>query len=127
MRCFFSPFSRLGGLCRWADSIGTNVSATNSEQSSEKVTTYASCLNMTPTMPRMKIIGKKTTTVVSVPAMMAAVTSSAPSTAACIPSNPFSSRKRVIFSSTTMALSTIMPTPSANPPSVMMFSVKPLK
>ena len=32
-----------------------------------------------------------------------------------------------MFSSTTMALSTSMPTPRASPPSVIMFSVKPPK
>ena len=41
--------------------------------------------------------------------------------------SPSSSRLRKMFSRTTMELSTIMPTPSASPPSVMRLSVKPPK
>ncbi len=105
--------------------MGTRVRAETREQIREKLTTRASCLYITPEMPRMKIRGRKTTMVVRVLAMTAAVTSPAPSTAASAAGRP-SCRRRKLFSSTTMELSTIMPTPMARPPRLMMFRVKPL-
>ena len=71
-------------------------------------------------------MGRNTTRVVSVLATIAAVTSSPPSTAASwggIPDSVY----RKIFSSTTMALSTSIPMPRANPPRLMRFKVKPPK
>ena len=78
-------------------------------------------------MPRTKINGKKMTEVVMVLAMMAGPTSRAPSTDACSGASPFSLRRRKIFSSTTMELSTIIPTPKASPPSVIRLIVNPPK
>ena len=74
-------------------------------------------------MPLIKTSGKKTTIVVSVLAMMAFVTSSVPLTAACSNKSP-DSRIRKTFSSTTIALSTSIPIPRANPPSVMILRVR---
>jgi len=56
-------------------------------------------------------------------------TSSAASRVACIlltPEVPIRLKCRVIFSSSTIESSTILPTPSANPPSVIMFRELPL-
>ena len=63
---------------------------------------------------------------VSVEARIADQTSSLPSMAAVIRSLPMC-RWRWVFSSTTIAASTIMPMPSASPPKVIVFSVKPPK
>ena len=94
--------------------------AVKSEQVSEKVTTLENCLNMTPAIPSMKSSGRKTASVVSVLAVIAMATSLVPLIAASSGGMPLS-RSRVMFSSTTIELSTSMPTPSASPPSVMMF------
>ncbi len=71
------------------------------------------------------MIGPKTLTVVSVEAVMAACTSSAPTDAAWMGGAPSSSRCRKMFSSTTMELSTNIPTPSARPPRLMMLRLTP--
>ena len=60
-------------------------------------------------------------------AMIAVPTSRAPSTEASSGVSLFSLRRRKMFSSTTMELSTIMPTPRARPPRVIRLSVKPPK
>ena len=70
--------------------------------------------------------GMNTATWVSVDARIAAQTSSLPSIAARSRDLPIS-RCLCVFSSTTMAASTIMPTPSASPPKVIVFSVYPPK
>ena len=72
-------------------------------------------------MPCTNTIGANTATVVRVEAVIAPATSRTPRTAAVRSESP-SSRQRVIDSSTTIALSTSMPTPSARPPSDMMLS-----
>ena len=72
-------------------------------------------------MPLMKTIGKKTAIVVSVAAMTAPETSAVPFLAASRVLSPCSLFRKM-FSSTTMALSTSMPTASAMPPSDMMLS-----
>jgi hypothetical protein len=79
-------------------------------------------------MPRTKIRGRNTTTVVRVLATIAEATSSVPSTAP-LTASPWRlpSRSRWMFSSTTIELSTSMPTPRARPPSDTRFSVKPPK
>ena len=81
---------------------------------------------MIPAIPLMKMRGRKTASVVSVLATMAAATSLLPCFAASKGATPDSLR-RCTFSMTTIALSTSIPTPSASPPSVMMFSVQPAK
>ena len=81
-------------VCRSrAASMGTTVSAAARAHIREKLTTRASCLNMTPAMPRTKISGRKTTTVVRVLATIAPVTSSLPSTAASSAPCPDSLRR----------------------------------
>ena len=72
--------------------MGTSVSAETSEASRAKLTTIASCLYRMPETPRVNTRGRNTTTVVSVLAMTAAVTSPAPSTAASADGRP--SRRR---------------------------------
>jgi len=64
--------------------------------------------------------------VVRVEDVIAPETSEAPLIAASLGERPFS-RFRKIFSMTTMALSINMPAPRANPPSVMILIVNPLK
>lgn len=70
----------------------------------------------------MNSSGRNTASVVSVLAVIAIATSLVPLTAASSGGIPLS-RSRVMFSSTTMELSTSMPTPRTRPPSVMIFSV----
>ena len=65
------------------------------------------------------MIGPKTEMVVSVEAVIAPWTSSAPRAAASSAPNP-AWRCRKMFSSTMMELSTSIPTPSASPPRLMM-------
>ena len=102
------------------------MSATTSEHSRAKLTTYASCLNIWAEIPPRNSTGTKTAIVVSVDAVMAVETSRLPTVAASRLLLP-SSRWRYTFSSTTIALSTSMPTPSAKPPNEIVFSVNPLK
>ncbi|MNC96705.1 hypothetical protein D3C83_141490 [compost metagenome] len=64
---------------------------------------------------------------VRIDARMADQTSSLPSIDAVTRSLPWCSMCRKEFSSTTIAASTIMPTPSASPPNVIVFSVIPVK
>ena len=74
----------------------------------------------------VKIIGTKTLIVVSVEAMIAPVTCFVPCTAARGAAMP-RTRRRTMFSSTTMELSTSIPMPRARPLRVMMFSDSPVK
>jgi hypothetical protein len=104
-----------------AASIGTSVMATTSENTSAKLTVSAWSRNSWPAMPVMNTIGKNTATEVSVAAVIAVPTSLVPRRAASTRDLP-ASRWRTMFSSTTTALSTSMPTASAMPPSDMMLS-----
>ena len=103
---------------------GTRVKATRSEQARAKVTVSAWSLNRTPAIPGTNTIGRKTDMVVKVDAVMAFATSAVPTLAAARRSFPLS-RCRKTLSSTTMALSTSRPTPSANPPIDIMLRVMP--
>jgi hypothetical protein len=105
-----------------AASTGISVRPTTREASCEKATTTASWRYMMPEIPSMNRMGRKTTMVVRVVAISGAATSCVPSIAEAVASRP-SSRLRKMFSSTTTALSSSMPTPSARPPKVMMLSV----
>ena len=98
------------------------LNATMSETASAKQIVIAMSLNMTPAMPGTKRIGTKTEIVVSVEAVTATDTVRAPSMDALHASMP-SSRSRKMFSRTTMALSTSMPTASARPAIDRMFNV----
>ena len=73
---------RSPGRTSSAQSTGTAVSATSSDASSAKVTVSAKGRKKAPTSPPMKASGMKTTTVVSVEAKMAGVTSAVASSAA---------------------------------------------
>ena len=90
------------------------------------MTTTDSCLKRMLETPVRKSSGTNTAMCVSVEARMADQTSSLPSMAACTRGLPISMCRKV-FSSTTIDASTIMPTPSARPPKVIVLSVKPLK
>ena len=70
------------------------------------------------------MIGPKTEMVVRVEAVIAPWTSSPPRAEASADGTP-ASRCRKMFSSTMMELSTSIPTPSAIPPRLMMFSETP--
>ena len=102
------------------------VTATNSDIASENMTTTESCVNRMLDVPDRNSSGTNTAMCVSVEARIADQTSSLPSIAAVIRSLPMC-RWRCVFSSTTIAASTIMPMPSARPPNVIVFSVKPPK
>ena len=108
-----------------AASTGTTVKPTSSEQAWQKTTTRASDWNSAPLVDCMNTSGRNTTQVVRVEATMAPPTSAAPTAAASSGAAPPSSRLRTMLSSTTMALSTIMPTPSASPPKVIWLRVRP--
>jgi hypothetical protein len=108
-------------------STGTSVTATNSDMPSENMTTMASCLNITLEMPVRNSSGTNTEMWVRMDARMADQTSSLPSIAAWRRSLPNCSMCRNEFSRTTIEASTIMPTPRARPPKVIVFSVKPEK
>ncbi len=74
-----------------------------------------SCLKIWPAIPITNANGRNTATVVKVEPVIAPVISRAPSAQAW--ANPFFiCRCRKIFSITTIALSTNMPTPKARPP-----------
>ncbi len=107
-----------------AASAGSSVSATSSDASSENVTARDRSPNSSPATPFTYTMGPNTLMVVSVDAVMAPCTSSAPRAAASRGGTP-ASRCRKTFSSTTMELSTSMPTPRARPPRLMMFSDTP--
>ena len=77
--------------------------------------------------PSRKSSGTNTAMWVRIDARIADQTSSLPSIDAVIRSLPWCSMCRNEFSSTTIAASTIMPTPSARPPNVIVFSVSPPK
>ena len=108
-------------------SIGINKMETKSEDNSEKLTVQACSLNSSPAAPCRYTIGRNTTIVVNVEAVIAPATSEVPLTAASAGGRLFSSMFRKMFSITTMALSTSIPAPSASPPNVMMLMESPLK
>ena len=115
------------GVCSQREqSTGTIVTATNSDIASENITTTESCEKRMLDVPDRKSSGMNTAMCVSVEARMADQTSSLASMAAVMRSLPMC-RWRCVFSSTTMAASTIIPMPSARPPNVIVFSVKPPK
>ena len=91
-----------------AVSMGVSIKAVTREASKVMTTTKPSCLNMIPARPVRNIRGTKTTTVVMVEAVMASPISLAPKMAAAVTFSPFSTW-RMMFSNTTMPLSTTMP------------------
>ena len=89
-------------------SMGVSIKAVTSEAIRVMTTTKPSCLKRMPAKPVRNISGTKTTTVVMVEAVMARAISLAPNMAAAPTRLPFSTC-RMMFSSTTMALSTTIP------------------
>ena len=102
------------------------VIAESSEATMAKAMINPNGLNSWPAIPLIKARGRYTTMVVMVPATMDAVTSFVPSTAA---SNRVLSLAllRKQLSSTTMELSTIIPTPMTRLAIVMIFNENPAK
>ncbi len=102
-----------------------------SEARMEMETVSAWSWKSCPATPSTKTMGRNTATVVRVEAITGPATSTVPAIAA---SRQFSRwgpgsppwRRRWIASSTTMESSSSMPTPSASPPSDMMFSESPI-
>ena len=105
---------------------GIKERAIRSDPRREKVTVNASSLKSWPAMPITNIIGRNMATVVSVDANIGPPTSPVALLAAFFASLP-SWRCLNIFSITTTALSTSMPTPSASPPSDIILRLNPLK
>lgn len=79
-------------------------------------TVRPNCRKNCPTSPRMKAMGRKTATLARLDAITASSISRAPRRAASA-GGTSSSRWRVMFSVTTMALSTIRPMAMASPSS----------
>ena len=80
--------------------------------------------NNWPASSWMKTTGRNTATVVNVDAVTAPQTSLVPRTAATRAGSP-NEQRRVMFSSTTTALSTSIPTANANPARLITFSERP--
>ena len=99
---------------------GMRKTATASEASSDSTTVKAMPSISLAASPSTKSTGRKTTQVVRVLATIAPATWPVPLAAASRGESPTPSR-RYIDSTTTMALSTSMPTPSARPPRVTTF------
>ena len=95
--------------------MGIKYRATTSDAIKENMTVRAMSPKIWPATPSTKTMGKKTDMVVSVEATTAPPTSETPLIVDLTKSSP-SSRQRKMLSSTTMELSTSIPTPRANPP-----------
>ena len=93
----------------------------------QKIIVKPNGLNICPVMPSKRASGKNTTQVVAVPPIMDCSTSPLPSRAASrYPTIPFPLVDRKQLSSTTIELSTIIPTPSTKLLKVITFKVKPM-
>ncbi len=112
-------------FANWAASMGTSVSATASEAMTANEIVTSSSRNTSVASPVISRNGATAARLVRVPAVIADITSSAPSCAAMSADWPSFSRWREMFSSITMALSSNSPTPSASPPRLITFSVRP--
>ena len=106
--------------------MGMSVKATKDETVREKDMVRAKSLNKNPAIPGTKRIGKNTTKVVKVETTTGTATSRAPMIDAVLRSAP-SSLKRKIFSSTTTASSTTIPTARVRPDKDMIFRLKSAK
>ncbi len=112
------------GLSRYAAIIGVSRRATSSEASTAIEAVHPNCRKNLPEMPPMKAVGKNTATSVSDVAITASPISWAASIAASNGGLPLR-RWRTMFSTSTMASSTRMPTTSVSASSVTPLSVKP--
>ena len=104
-------------------SIGVSVTDTNSDTSTPEATTTANELNRRPIRPDRNTTGAKIATRLRVAAITANTTCWLPSMAACIGSVSPSSRRRQMFSITTMASSTTTPISSSRASRVMVLKV----
>ena len=104
--------------------IGVSVSATNAENKIAAATVKPNSRNMRPTLPGRKEMGRNTAVSVAVVAMTAKAISRLPSSAASIIGWP-SSRRRKMFSNTTMASSTTRPMAKTMPSRVSTLMEKP--
>ena len=110
------------GFKKYAAIIGVNVRATSSEHSTATTTVKLNGPKNSPAMPLMNATGTNTAQIVSVVATTARPISIAASMAASFGFLPM--RKcRTMFSTSTIASSTRMPTTSDSASSVKMFSV----
>ncbi len=109
-----------------AASIGVNEKLTMSDTRMANAIVRPKLFKNRPMMPLMKATGRNTAMSESVVARTARPMSRVASVAATKGFFFFSSMKRTMFSSTTMASSMTMPTASARASKVMMLSVKPI-
>ena len=107
-------------------SIGVSVNATSSDTMIENAIVRPKVLRKRPVTLWMNATGTKMTTSESVVALTARPTSAVAAFAAAIGDMPFSSMKRKMFSSTTIASSMTMPTASVSASSDSVLSVKPI-
>ena len=105
--------------------VGNTVTATINEATIATAMVMAKSANNCPDTASKKAIGKKIATVVMVEAIKAPHTCVAPFNAAFSGCSPFS-RKRTIFSKTTMAASSTIPTAKAKPAIEIILSVLPV-
>ena len=108
----------------YAAIIGVSTRATISEAITASAAVQPNCLKNLPAMPLMKAVGRNTAISVKVVAITASPISSAASIAACIGVLPMR-RWRTMFSTSTMASSTRMPTTSDSASSVTTLIEKP--
>ena len=104
--------------------MGTSVRESRYEASIANTTASASGTNRYRATPERKNIGTKTMQIESVETSAGTAICEAPSRIAWMISLPWS-RLRLMFSTSTVASSTRMPTASARPPRVMMLIVSP--
>ncbi len=118
--------STAGPFSQRAASIGVSEKLTMSDTRIANAIVRPKLFRKRPTMPLMKATGRNTamrdSVVASTARPMSRVASAAATNGFCL----FSSMKRTMFSSTTIASSMTMPTASARARSVMMLSVKPI-
>ena len=108
----------------YAAIIGVSSRATSSDARIASTAVQPNCLKNLPGMPAMKAVGRNTATSAKVVATTARPISSAASIAAWYGLLPMC-KWRSMFSISTIASSTRMPTTSAIDKSVTVFSVKP--
>ena len=106
-------------------SIGASDSATTAERPTEMARVKPNSRKRRPVWPGRKEIGTNTAASVTVVAITAKNTSCVPSTAAARGPRPIE-RRRMMFSSTTMASSTTSPVASTMARRVRMLSEKPM-
>ena len=105
--------------------MGKTVTAIINDATTATAMVIAKSANNCPDTASKKAMGRKIATVVMVEAINAPHTWLAPFNAAFSGSSPFS-RKRTIFSNTTIAASSTMPTAKAKPAIEIIFNVLPV-